>query len=880
MKKFSIRIKLIILFVVIKLIPLAIISYIAIFGAKELSKHFEENTESLFAKSNKLIESTATEAIDGSIKALDKTAQNSLERLSYELAQTVAAFLYERDKDLLFLSKLDMNDDVLKNFYDSKYAKIVADEEYIFDKTTQTWKIKREVGKIERENQTANLKDNQKEFSYTDLVDIKYKSIPIYKEVTYLDLNGNEIYKISQINPKKQNISNKSNTYCNSETYFSKLSKLKNGEIYVSEVIGEYVPTKVIGTFNEENAKKANIPFEPQKYANAGAENPVGKKFEAIVRFVTPVFKNGVKIGFVTIALDHTHLMNFTDSFSPTSKDPRQVLSDGNQGNYAFMWDKEARCISHPRDYFIVGFSKKTGQRVPGWLSVDVAEKFKNSNQKDLNKFLENYPKFEEQSLTKKPNIAQLKELGQVGLDCRYLNFAPQCEGWMQLTQNGGYGSFIIFWSKVWKLTTAATIPYYTGDYSRSKRGFGFVTIGANVDEFHAAANETKQKVNLILKEQSIKAKESLNENNSEIQEFVSSIINELTIVTLLMIMLVIFIAMWMSSYIVGKISNLINATHKFSNGNFDYKINSTSLDEIGELEKSFDNMASKIETLLRDQKDLNEHLEEKVLEKTAQLQKINLDLQAIVANELAQNRQKESLLIQQSKMATLGEMMSSIVHQWMQPLNAINFLASSMVFKAEIQEVSKEEIIENSNNITKQIEHMSQTMHDFKNFFKPTQAKQFEVNELCKNAINLVKGIFNIKGIELQYTGCAEVYSSGYPNELIQVLINLFNNARDIILEKSIDSKVIMINSTIENDDILITVKDLAGGIPEEILDKVFEPYFTTKGDNGTGIGLYMSKAIAQKSSGDLSVENYTTTENQLECKGAKFTLTIKRVR
>ena len=90
-------------------------------------------------------------------------------------------------------------------------------------------------------------------------------------------------------------------------------------------------------------------------------------------------------------------------------------------------------------------------------------------------------------------NMKQLKELGNVGLDCRYLNFAPQCEGWMQVTQNGGYGSFVINWSGVWKLTTAAAIPYYTGQYANSKRGFGFVTIGASVDDFHAAANETKK---------------------------------------------------------------------------------------------------------------------------------------------------------------------------------------------------------------------------------------------------------------------------------------------------------------------------------------------------------------------------------------------------
>ncbi|MGE4382948.1 MAG: hypothetical protein AB7D41_07070 [Arcobacter sp.] len=134
------------------------------------------------------------------------------------------------------------------------------------------------------------------------------------------------------------------------------------------------------------------------------------------------------------------------------------------------MWDYEGKSIAHPRDYSILGYDKNTGERVMPWLSADLAEKYYQSN-KNINEFLKDYPKFEEQSLNKKPNLKQLKEDGNVGLDCRYLNFASQCEGWMQLTENGGYGSFIINWSNVWKLTTAAAIPYYTGKYANSKRG-------------------------------------------------------------------------------------------------------------------------------------------------------------------------------------------------------------------------------------------------------------------------------------------------------------------------------------------------------------------------------------------------------------------------
>ncbi|MFY9076012.1 sensor histidine kinase, partial [Malaciobacter mytili] len=409
------------------------------------------------------------------------------ERLSYEIAKNVANFLYERDKDILFLSKLNLNQKIIEDFYNSKQREVIEHGKYYYDEKSSSWKVNESIKSLKREKTNALLKDNEKEFNYTDPINLKRRVIPIYKEITYFDLKGQEIYKISQIDKKLKDISKKTNTYVNSEEYYKEIKKLKKEEIYVSDVIGESLKTKIIGRFTKESAKKAGIEFEPERYAYAGKENPVGKEFEGIVRFVTPVYKAEKKVGYVSVALDHKHIMQFTDTVDPTGKNPVQDIADASVGNYAFMWDYEGKNISHARDYFIVGYDKQTGKKQMPWLSSDVAEKFYNSK-KDINEFLKDYPQFEEQSLKKKPNIKQIKEEGNVGLDCRYLNFAPQCQGWMQVTENGGYGSFIIYWSKVWKLTTAAAIPYYTGKYANSKRGFGFVTIGANVDEFHAAA--------------------------------------------------------------------------------------------------------------------------------------------------------------------------------------------------------------------------------------------------------------------------------------------------------------------------------------------------------------------------------------------------------
>ena len=107
-------------------------------------------------------------------------------------------------------------------------------------------------------------------------------------------------------------------------------------------------------------------------------------------------------------------------------------------------------------------------------------------------------PPFRDQSLKRKPS-PESSTSGSVGLDCRYLNHSPQCHGWDALTEHGGSGSFVIFFSGLWKLTTAAAIPYYTGPYGASKRGFGYVTIGANVDDFHKAATESGKRIDALI---------------------------------------------------------------------------------------------------------------------------------------------------------------------------------------------------------------------------------------------------------------------------------------------------------------------------------------------------------------------------------------------
>ena len=227
----------------------------------------------------------------------------------------------------------------------------------------------------------SNLQENDKYFNHIKDKQYPKKQLLIYKEISFFDLEGNEKIKVSSSNTTLKNISKKENTLCKSETYFNKIDSLKKGEIYVSDVIGEYVPSNIVGSFTKAKAKKANIEFKPENHGYAGKENPKGKKFEGIIRFVTPKYENGKKIGYISMALDHKHIMEFTDYVVPT-KESSLNYSDASSGNYAFMWDSEGRNIAHARDYFISGFNKETGNREIPWLSQDITDKINVSDQK------------------------------------------------------------------------------------------------------------------------------------------------------------------------------------------------------------------------------------------------------------------------------------------------------------------------------------------------------------------------------------------------------------------------------------------------------------------------------------------------------------------
>jgi signal transduction histidine kinase len=278
--------------------------------------------------------------------------------------------------------------------------------------------------------------------------------------------------------------------------------------------------------------------------------------------------------------------------------------------------------------------------------------------------------------------------------------------------------------------------------------------------------------------------------------------------------------------------------------------------------------------------KTLNDTLEMKVQEKTNALQLLNSNLQQKVEQEVENNRKKDQQLIQQSRYAALGEMIGNIAHQWRQPLSAISTTASASKVEVSIDIASKEDIIKSYDNILHYVQFLNQTIEDFRGFFrKDLVQEEFNIIDSIHNTLKIVNASFKDNEIKIiTHFKHAPLLTKGSSSELSQVFINILNNAKDIMLEKEIQDKKISIVASIENGYNVVYIIDNGGGIPSHLIQKVFDPYFTTKHQSqGTGIGLYMSKEIIEKKyNGFLSVENKTLELNNEVFKGANFKIQI----
>ena len=248
------------------------------------------------------------------------------------------------------------------------------------------------------------------------------------------------------------------------------------------------------------------------------------------------------------------------------------------------------------------------------------------------------------------------------------------------------------------------------------------------------------------------------------------------------------------------------------------------------------------------------------------------------VNEQMIKNRKKDSMIAQQSKMAAMGEMIENIAHQWRQPLSTISTISSAIKLQYEYSDMDKNEVIKSMETIFNTTQYLSETIDDFRNFLNSkNDMEDFALKNVFEKVFALVELQLHSKNIEI-IKNIDDSTIFGSKNEFMQVIINIINNSKDEFEKSSSKHKYIFIDVKKSKNKVLVKIKDNAGGIKTQDIDKIFEPYFTTKDElKGTGIGLYMSKQIIEKHmDGKIDVSNQHYIYNDIECRGAIFEMSF----
>ena len=277
--------------------------------------------------------------------------------------------------------------------------------------------------------------------------------------------------------------------------------------------------------------------------------------------------------------------------------------------------------------------------------------------------------------------------------------------------------------------------------------------------------------------------------------------------------------------------------------------------------------------------KKANSNLQNLVNNKTKELKELNQNLEVRIEKAIIQNREKDKLLDAQSKMASMGEMIGNIAHQWRQPLSVISTGVTGMQLQKEYGLLDDKQFNKTCEMINENAQYLSKTIDDFRNFIQGDREKHtFNLAKSIDTFIHLVEGTIKENNIDIVIDIDKQIEICGFENELAQCCINIFNNAKDALKEKKITNKIILISASINENKLTLTIQDNAKGINENIIGKVFEPYFTTKHKfQGTGLGLNMTyKLIVDGMNGNITVNNQTFIHNETKYTGALFQITL----
>lgn len=389
---------------------------------------------------------------------------------------------------------------------------------------------------------------------------------------------------------------------------------------------------------------------------------------------------------------------------------------------------------------------------------------------------------------------------------------------------------------------------------------------GTLVSEFHGDKNnylltqnsieQTGWRLLLLLDEDSLLASSNSLKNKAFLIGFFA--------VGIMIIFYIVFLA-WVlrraqlfSQTILKPVNELINATYEMKDSLSQSPLSETPIEEFNKLLDNFSSMSKKLQ-------DTYQTMDTKI------------------KDGIKENREKDKHILQQSRQAQMGEMISMIAHQWRQPLSAISTVIASLKLKQVLNkfDLSTEEGRNEHNKnlaisfekVDDYVKFLTSTIDDFRNFFKPDKQKEsVYLIDLVNKTITIIQKAFEVNKIDIEISHTSENKVFTYGNEVMQVILNILKNAEDIVKEKEINSAKINIRIYSDNDNEVIEIEDNAGGIPEDIIDQIFDPYFSTKEEkNGSGLGLYMSKTIIEDHcGGTISVLNNNT--------GATFKITLER--
>lgn len=501
------------------------VTSVAELGYSEVTARAGQGYAEVTSKAVQGYEQMAQEAIPPSREALVKRSEESFELRAFDTAKRIAGFLYEREKDLRVLVLLPREGQAYLDFFRAHASPVWTTEG------------------------TAADSPERKEGVIVDR--------PLYREVAFVDRDGREVVKIrdGEIVPETDlvNVSWPQNTTFKKETYYAEAMMLDEGEIYVSRVLGWYVPLQE---------------------AYAAEENPEGRRFEGVIRFATPVYEDGEKIGFVMLSLDHTHVMEFTAHMISTEERYRvEVSSD--TGEHSYLIDNEGWSISQGRHYYIAGFDEN-GDMVPP-IS---AERF-----------------------------AEQQESGYLPANLNYFGFIHEvypeiCKYNLQGVESGS--APYVWKDKVYpegrlRNLSYATIPYYTGRYN-SPAGFGWVAVTADREKFEEPADlveaeivQTAGQVEAEMEQTASQVEAQMQQTaqqaESQIQQERQDLLLNTRWVLGITVLAVVVIAALLAGNITRPIQKLVRGAEAIGRGDLDTRVELRSGDEIGMLAGAFNQM-------------------------------------------------------------------------------------------------------------------------------------------------------------------------------------------------------------------------------------------------------------------------------------------------